>query len=308
VIAGNVNPTDPSPIPPDEPLTDFGEPHGSVSPATAPPPGSSTHDPDRSALPAPPRADQTPSIRADDAVAEAEDRDDADTLPDEETEWLAEWKSRLRDDFERWLSTVDEVPLVRESELEAGDPPDLYAFFEQLAVLNTESRRANRRTAEAVSQWNESLARFGDELERVRDLATQSLTAQGPAERLSRKHCLVLVEVLDRLQRLAAAFTATPRRPWFGGDGAWRRAWENQRQAFRIVLQHLEAFLRKEGVTPLETLGQAFDPHQMTAVAVETTSRQPPQTVLEEAAPGYLWNGELLRAAQVKIAVPLPNP
>lgn len=228
--------------------------------------------------------------------------------PDEPLNDLADWKSRLRDDFERWLNTVDEVPWLREAELENGEPPDLYGFFEQLAILNTESRRANRRTAEAFSQWSETFARFAEQLDRVRDLATQSLSARGPAERPSRAHSLALVEVLDRLQRIASAFDRTPARSWLGGDAAWRRAWENQRQAFAIATDHLEALLRQEGVTRIETLGKPFDPHQMTAVAVEPTRQQPPQTVIEETARGYLCQGELLRVAQVKIAVPMPNP
>jgi molecular chaperone GrpE len=221
---------------------------------------------------------------------------------------LADWKARLRYDFERWLSTVDEVPESEDTGFEDDPPPDLYSFFEQLAVLNTESRRGNRRTAETLSQWGEALVRFEAELGRVRELATQSLAVGGGADRLSRTHCLALVEVLDRLHRLGAALARTPARAWFGRDRAWRKAWENQRQAFHIVSDHLEALLRKEGVTRLDTLGKPFDPLRMAAVAAEPTAEHPPQTVLEEIARGYLWGGEVLRVAQVKTAVPPPHP
>jgi len=301
-----VNPPDPTPTPPDEALTDFGVGH---APKPGPPPGAAVTELSRAcqgSLTSLPGSESGREGTLDEPVEE-EDVAEFDDLSDEDAAGLADWKSRLRYDFERWLSAVDEVPLIREAALEPDEPQDLYAFFEQLAVLNTESRRSNRRTAEALSQWSEALVRFGGELDRVRELATQSLS-RGGTERLPRTHCLSLVEVLDRLQRLTAAFAQTPPRPWFGGDRAWRRAWENQRQAFLIVADHLEAILRREGVTRLETLGKTFDPHQMTAVAVEATRHQPPQTVLEETAHGYLWNGELLRAAQVKIAVPLPNP
>lgn len=239
-------------------------------------------------------------------MIDSEVTDGPELAPDVEP--VAHWKSRLRYDFERWLTTVDEVPGLDETEPEPEEPPDLYAFFEQLAVLNTESRRANRRTAESLSQWTEAFARFEGQLDRVRELAAQSLAARGPAEGLSRAHCLALVEILDRLQRIALAFARTPARPWLGGDTAWRRAWESQRQALAIVTDHFEALLRKEGVARIETLGKPFDPHQMTAVAVEATRQQPPQTVIEETARGYLRNGELLRAAQVKLAIAPPSP
>lgn len=295
-------------MPADEPLTDFGSALG-----PEPPPDVAAQLPTGLAAgsTAPLTRREFGSDVSDEEPLEAEADDaeaDADATPVEDTSGLAEWKSRLRYDFERWLCSVAEVPWIRETDSEPDEPPDLYAFFEQLAVLNTESRRSNRRTAEGLSQWSEALGRFGNELDRVRELATQSLSVRGATERLSRNHCLALVEVLDRLQRIAAAFGQTPPRPWLGGDGAWRRAWENQRQAFRIVADHLEAFLRKEGVTRLDTLGKPFDPHQMTAVAVEPTRQQPAQTVLEESAPGYLWNGELIRAAQVKIAIVPPTP
>ena len=43
----------------------------------------------------------------------------------------------------------------------------------------------------------------------------------------------------------------------------------------------------------------------MTAVATEPNQQRPPQTVLEEIAPGYSRQGELLRTAQVKVSTGL---
>ena len=302
-----MNPPDPTAPTPDEPFTDFGAARVPEPSPDPPEPGSAAPCPSAVAPLSESEAEPGDTDN-DEPEDEADELDFEEPAEEDASALLADWKSRLRYEFERWLSTVDEIPWVREAQPEPHEPPDLYTFFEQLAVLNTESRRANRRTAETLSQWGEALRSVQGDLERVRELATQSLSARGPAERLSRTHCLALVEVLDRLQRLAAAFARAPSRSWLGGDAAWRRAWENQRQAFLIVTDHLEALLRKDGVTPIETPGKPFDPHLMTAVAVEATRQQPPQTVLEETARGYLWNGELLRVAQVKIAVPPTSP
>ena len=121
--------------------------------------------------------------------------------------------------------------------------------------------------------------------------------------RLTRSHCLALVELYDRMQRLGAAFAVTPEKPWWGGDTQWRKAWETQRQAFAILCGHFEALLRQEGVTRIETRGQMMDPARMVAVAAEPDTSRPHQTVLEEIAAGYLRDGELLRVAQVKVAL-----
>lgn len=230
--------------------------------------------------------------------------EDLTPLPDPPAapESLSDWKAGLREDLDRWLQSVEEIPLPDELEETEAATPDLYSFFEQLAVLGTESRRANRRTAETLSQWGEALSRFDDELGRIRELVTQSLAARGIEVELPRAHCVLLIELLDRVRRVGRAFESTPPRPWWGGDSAWRKAWETQRQAFGIVTDHLEALLRKSGVVRLLVTGTPFDPTCMVAVATEPSGQHPPQTVLEEILAGYLRQDELLRPAQVKLS------
>lgn len=213
------------------------------------------------------------------------------------------YKAALRRDFEAWLAGLEEVP-ERTGEPDTAGPetPALYDFYAQLAALTAEGRKANRRTAEAMSQWGETLARFEGALQPLRETAAQLLAAQANSGGLSRAHCLVLVELVDRMHRLAQAFAAPPRSRFGWGDGAWRRAWEAQRQALGILVSHLEELLRKEGVERIPAAGRPFDPVAMVAVAVEADPAQPPHTVLEEIAAGYLRAGELLRPAQVKIS------
>lgn len=221
---------------------------------------------------------------------------------------LADWKSALRHDFETWLASVPEIPPAVETPDDANEAPDLFSFHAQLTAATAESRKANRRTAEAMSQWGETLARFESGLQPLRETAAQLVAAQPKAGQLARAHCLMLAELLDRMHRLARAFSAPPevKRPWlsFGADGdsAWRAAWAAQHDALNILVAHLESLLQKEGVIRIATLGQSFDPAVMMAVAVETDGARPPQTVLEETAAGYTRQGELLRAAQVKVS------
>jgi molecular chaperone GrpE (heat shock protein) len=214
---------------------------------------------------------------------------------------LADWKESLREDFEQWLSELEQAPEPEEMQSEA---PDLYSFFEQLAAANAETRKANRRTAEAISQWGETLTRFDQSLAPLQESVDQLAAAQPRSGELSRSHCLVLVELLDRLQRIGRAYGATPAKgSWWGhNDAAWRQAWETQQRAFEIVLSHLEGLLKKEGVMRIQVVGELLDPTMMTAVAVEPDANRPSQTVLEEITPGYRRHGELLRPAQVKVS------
>jgi molecular chaperone GrpE len=249
-----------------------------------------------------------PGLEAGDEVEELgenEAEDEGAGEDGEEAAELADWKSRLRDRFEAWLEDIDQIPALEAGENAAPPEPDLYAFHEALAALNAECRRANRRTAETLSQWGGALDQFRQDLGQLRQQA-----APPPAEPrgLPRNYCLTLVEIRDRLERLARAFGQPPKKSWWSDNDPWEKAWGSQRQAFGIVLSHFNELLLKEGVTPFDTQGKAFDPAIMTAVAAETNPSQPHQTVLEVLAAGYLRHGELLRPAQVKIALNPSQP
>ncbi|MEY2407608.1 MAG: molecular chaperone GrpE [Verrucomicrobiota bacterium] len=213
---------------------------------------------------------------------------------------LDHWKVALRRDFEAWLDSLDQIPEDTDATLDAADTPDLYSFHAQLAAGNAETRKANRRTAEAFSQWGETLSRFDGDLRLLREQLARLPAAKEDA--LPRPWCLVLVEILDRAVRLDAAFAAPPPKSWWGHDARWRKAWATQRQGLDILVSHLEETLRKSGVIRLSALNQPFDPATMAAVAVEHEPQLPHHTVIEEVAPGYSVQGDLLRVAQVKVS------
>jgi molecular chaperone GrpE len=55
-------------------------------------------------------------------------------------------------------------------------------------------------------------------------------------------------------------------------------------------------------VEELATVGQVFDPRSMKVVEVEETAAGPAEVVLEELVAGYLYQGQVLRLAEVKVA------
>lgn len=230
----------------------------------------------------------------------AEPSASADTAFPEPDAELQDWKEAMRRSFEAWLDDLDEIPELEPGE-EAADTPDLYAFYAQWLAANAEARKGNRRAAEAFSQWGDALGRFDGDLKLLRE-QLQRLAAESNSGGMSRTHCLVLVELLERLRRVAAAFGATPTGSWWRGPARWRSAWASQRHALEIVLSHFESLLLKEGVTRIETMGQPFDPTAMTAVAVESDASRPERSILEELGAGYRLRGEVLRPAQVKVS------
>jgi molecular chaperone GrpE (heat shock protein) len=217
---------------------------------------------------------------------------------------LADWKAALRRDFESWLEGLEEIPSdAADPEEEAG--PDLNSFFEELAVLSTESRKANRRTAEAFSHWNEVLAQFQGDLGQLRQVFAEERRVEG--EDLPRAHCLALIDLLDRVDRMAEGFRRTPGKAWWSNDRAWRASWKVQSGALEILRGHLEGLLKQAGISRFQTIGRPFDPGMMTAVVAEPNASLPPQSVIEEVVPGYTCRGDVLRLAQVKVSIRPPE-
>jgi molecular chaperone GrpE len=89
------------------------------------------------------------------------------------------------------------------------------------------------------------------------------------------------------------------------------RALEHGRQAeapeawlegIDLVYQGFLKALAKFGVTPLESVGQQFDPAFHNAVMQEETTEVPDCNVTKELQKGYLMNQRLLRPAMVVVA------
>ena len=78
-------------------------------------------------------------------------------------------------------------------------------------------------------------------------------------------------------------------------------------EGYRLLAEQMEAVLEKFQVTAVPGVGSQFDPRVHEAVLREFTSEHEEGTVLEEYRPGYLIRDKLLRAAQVKVAMPPPD-
>jgi molecular chaperone GrpE len=98
---------------------------------------------------------------------------------------------------------------------------------------------------------------------------------------------LALVDLADGFDRALAHVDESPESVAAGLHGMQR---------------HLRSLLEAEGVKPFESVGQAFDPTRHEALAAVRGFDGPPGTVVDEAGRGYLWNGELLRPARVRVA------
>ncbi len=71
-----------------------------------------------------------------------------------------------------------------------------------------------------------------------------------------------------------------------------------------LIHRELLEVLKRAGLSPVESEGQAFDPHVHQAVETVETDEFADQAVVEELQRGYKLKQRLLRPAIVKVAVP----
>lgn len=115
-------------------------------------------------------------------------------------------------------------------------------------------------------------------VERDRDVA---------ARQAKRELLLALVELADGFDRALVHVDESPDSVAAGLHGMQRR---------------LSSLLEAEGVKAFESVGQPFDPTRHEAMATVRDGGGAPGTVVDEAGRGYLWKGELLRPARVRVA------
>jgi molecular chaperone GrpE len=147
-----------------------------------------------------------------------------------------------------------------------------------------------------------------DELDRERELRLRAIADfdnyrkrverdRGAAERSGKRAILLaLLEVMDDFDRAIEHIDQSPGAPGAVAEG------------LRAIHKRLADALKAQGVTPIESVGQQFDPMRHEAVgAIEAGVCKSgialePGAVTDETRRGYLWDGELLRPASVHVA------
>jgi molecular chaperone GrpE len=74
-------------------------------------------------------------------------------------------------------------------------------------------------------------------------------------------------------------------------------------QSFRMLHQQLSDAMKGLGVTPIDAVGEAFDPERHEAVSQQPSSDCPDNSVLQVYQKGYLLHDRVIRPAQVVVAV-----
>ncbi len=115
-------------------------------------------------------------------------------------------------------------------------------------------------------------------------------------ERHERARLLLLIEVVDAFERVFVAIEARP-----DDVTPLMRKWLSN---FKTIRRMVEGMLRREGVVPVEVLGEEFDPEWHRILRTVVDPEKPDGTIVAITGTGYLWKGQLLRETEVVVVGP----
>lgn len=153
----------------------------------------------------------------------------------------------------------------------------------RIAELETQLAKALQ---EAADNWNKFLRERAD-MDNLRKSQERRL-----AERvLSQKKAFIqkLLGVLDNVER-ALVYQDTLDR-------------QGLQQALRMVQWQMNEVMRSEGINPVPTVGEPFNPYLHEAIEAVESSDKPEGTIVEEVMKGYTLGEETLRPARVKVSM-----
>jgi molecular chaperone GrpE len=177
--------------------------------------------------------------------------------------------------------------MIEEAQGSPGDPTNL-----QRAVEDTEEPGVAEEGLAALSEELEATRRERDEyLDTLRRLKAEFENSRKRQERerariletASERLVVELLPILDNLDRALEA----------EGD---------IHEGVRAIRDQLVSALGKEGLLPVASDGQHFDPNVHEAVLSQPTEEHEEGTILQTFQRGYLLNGKPIRPAKVVVA------
>ncbi|GFO70977.1 molecular chaperone GrpE [Bathymodiolus japonicus methanotrophic gill symbiont] len=207
-------------------------------------------------------------------------------------------KTELLEDFQKYLE------YSHAGSLSSSEQPDLHTLLGEITGLKTEVKAEARQYKNTLDTLSSAL----DTVQQDNKVLSAELAAS--AERFDQQQAemmrTLLLEMVDLYDRISAGVTVLknyqPLSSLFRHSKKHDvRFIERFKQGQQMTLRRFEQLLQNYQVKAVDCVGHKLDP--LTMIAVETGENQKLGNgiVLEELRTGFLYQGQVLRLAEVKV-------
>jgi len=156
---------------------------------------------------------------------------------------------------------------------------------ESARIAELEAQLAQARQ-EANDNWNKFLRERAD-VDNIRKRQDRLITDR--VQQQKKALLFKLLDVMDNVER-ALVYQET-------------MSQQDLQQTLRMFQWQMSEVLRNEGLNPVSTIGEAFNPYVHEAIEAVEDSDKPEGTIIEELRKGYTLGNETLRPARVKVSM-----
>lgn len=171
--------------------------------------------------------------------------------------------------------------------------------------VEAKEAEAAQRTARPLV---EAIVELHEAIERGAAAVRAALQRMDEAGRQTSQECAQRLGQLPWWRRWLARWCVS--RSFYAASLAlWEAHAQSTKEMFRALAEgyflgalRIHRIMQEGKITRIETAGQPFDPHRMTAIEVTDSAEVPPGHVAGEIRPGYLWQDKVVRFAEVRVA------
>jgi molecular chaperone GrpE len=195
-------------------------------------------------------------------------------------------KKRDEDIHRIEIGSGDEPAPIEEAEeqivsLDEEIEPDRLA--QHIAALQSELEQLRSDAEESRNHYLRTLADFDNFRKRQREETARQVG-------LAREELILkILPIVDNFQRTLDAAEA-------------QHSYDSLVEGVSLTLRQIREMLEKEGLEPIEAVGEPFNPELHEAMMRVETDDYPENTVIDEFEKGYTLNGKVLRPARVRVA------
>lgn len=207
-------------------------------------------------------------------------------------------KKELLEQFQSYLEQNNHGPIA------TNEQPDMYTLLSELTGLKTEVKAESRLYKNTLDTLSSALSTVQEDNKTLSaELALSSERLQHHQIEIIRTIMLEIVDIYDRMNSSLEVLQAyQPVKSLFKKTRQKDIHFIEQiKQGQLMTIRRFEQLLQCYQVQAIDCIGKLLDPNLMNAVETDHDPKFKSGTVLEELRKGFVFQGNVLRLAEVKV-------